>query len=810
MGVVWLAQQSEPVKRRLALKIIKLGLDTKEVLARFESERQALAVMDHPSIARVYDGGITPAGRPFFVMELVQGVPITDFCDTNKLDTRSRIRLFIRLCSAVQHAHQKGVIHRDLKPSNILVSDRDGSPEPRIIDFGVSKAVSYDLTDRTLVTRMGQLVGTPEYMSPEQAEMSGLDVDTRTDIYSLGIVLYELLVGVRPLDLSHKSDFALVHAIRETDIAAPSARLTTLGDTGETVARYRGTTPEALRREMKGDLDWIVLKATEKDRSRRYETANGLAMDLERYLGREPVMARPPSTSYKLHRFVQRNRVGVLAGGIAALALLVGSVTAAVGLVRARAAEAEARAAERLATEEASATREVSDFLVSLFEVNTPSEARGNSITAREILDRGSARIEAELTDQPAVKARLMSTLGAVYGSLALSEPAEEMLRGAVSLMESDPSTPPARLAQELVRLGSTTAFRGNGLEGDSLIGRALGLLDPPQEYPAEIRSALHALASVRMRVLGELASADTLLQRALRIAEDRWGPDSREAATTLSHLAFLHDDDPSYAEPLQRRILAIRQAEFGWDHPATASVAHDLALTLSSMGPEAMAEALELMGRVLSFSEGYYGTDHPRVADVLSDQGLLYLEEARFPDAVAVLSRSTDIRLRALGEEDPGTGYDQHLLARALLGVGEVEQSEQVVLAAMRKLESGFGRGHSWTAQALTTLAAARAARGDPDQAELMLREAVDSQKRNWGANHRLVHRPTLILAGVLAGSGQPTRADSAYAAAMVICDTMEHGERCFERTASAWIPLLQSLGRSVQADSLRGRLES
>ena len=466
MGVVWLAQQSEPVKRRVALKIIKLGLDTKEVLARFESERQALAVMDHPSIARVYDGGITPAGRPFFVMELVQGVPITDFCDTYKLDNRSRIRLFIRLCGAVQHAHQKGVIHRDLKPSNILVSDRDGTPEPRIIDFGVSKAVSHDLTDRTLVTRMGQLVGTPEYMSPEQAEMSGLDVDTRTDIYSLGIVLYELLVGVRPLELSHKSDFALVHAIRETDIAAPSARLTTLGDTGETVARYRGTTPEALRREMKGDLDWIVLKATEKDRSRRYETANGLAMDLERYLGREPVMARPPSTSYKLRKFVQRNRAAVLAGGIAALALLVGSVTAAVGLVRARAAEAEARTAERLAAEEASATREVSDFLVSLFEVNTPSEARGNSITAREILDRGAARIEAELTDQPAVKARLMSTLGAVYGSLALSEPAEEMLRGAVSLMESDPSTPPARLAQELVRLGSTTAFRGNGLEG--------------------------------------------------------------------------------------------------------------------------------------------------------------------------------------------------------------------------------------------------------------------------------------------------------------------------------------------------------
>src|SRR5262249_53340771 len=326
-GVVYMAEQQEPVRRRVALKVIKLGMDTKQVIARFEAERQALALMEHPNIAQVYDAGATDTGRPYFVMELVKGVPITRYCDENCLSTEQRLRLFVQVCQAIQHAHQKGIIHRDIKPTNILVTDHDGVPVPKIIDFGIAKATTdQQLTDKTLFTAFEQFIGTPAYMSPEQARLSGLDIDTRTDIYALGVLLYELLTGKTPLDQKELLAAGLDEmrrTIREKEPIRPSTRLSTMLE-GEltTTARHRRTEVPRLMHQVRGALDWIVMKALEKDRARRYETANGLANDVQRYLADEPVVARPPSKLYRFQKLARRNRLAFGAAGAVAAALI--------------------------------------------------------------------------------------------------------------------------------------------------------------------------------------------------------------------------------------------------------------------------------------------------------------------------------------------------------------------------------------------------------------------------------------------------------------------------------------------------------
>jgi serine/threonine protein kinase len=348
-GVVWMAEQEQPVRRRVALKIIKLGMDTKEVIARFEQEQQALAMMDHPNIAKVFDAGATPFGRPYFVMELVRGIKITDYCDQASLPTADRLQLFITVCQAVQHAHQKGIIHRDLKPSNILVTLRDGVPVPKVIDFGVAKALQGRLTDRTLFTQLEQMIGTPLYMSPEQAELSGLDIDTRSDIYSLGVLLYELLTGRTPVDSEtlHRAGLDEIRRIiREEEPPRPSMALQTMAAVTRTVvAGRRHVEPPRLVGLLRGDLDWIVMKALEKDRARRYDTATALGEDLRRHLVFEPVTARPPSRLYSFRRMARRNKVAFAAGTVIGLALLVGAVVSTWQEARARRGEDRANAA---------------------------------------------------------------------------------------------------------------------------------------------------------------------------------------------------------------------------------------------------------------------------------------------------------------------------------------------------------------------------------------------------------------------------------------------------------------------------------
>jgi serine/threonine protein kinase len=401
MGTVWMAEQTEPIQRRVAVKVVKEGMDSKQVLARFEAERQALALMEHPNIAKVLDAGRTPSGRPYFVMELVKGQPITKYCDEKRLGARQRLELFGDVCRAVQHAHQKGIIHRDLKPSNVLVAPFDGKPVVKVIDFGVAKANGQRLTDKTLFTGFGALVGTPEYMSPEQAEVNNQDIDTRSDIYSLGVLLYELLTGSTPVARQRIKEAALLEVlrvIREEEPPRPSTRLSESKDSLPSISAQRQTEPAKLTKLVRGELDWIVLKALEKDRNRRYETANGFAMDVQRYLADEPVQACPPSAWYRFRKFARRNKAAFTAAALVLMALILGTAVSTWQAIRATTAEglAEDRLeSERLARASEKAARDAE------------RQTRGALDKAREEKEKQQTRINREITEALLEAARL-------------------------------------------------------------------------------------------------------------------------------------------------------------------------------------------------------------------------------------------------------------------------------------------------------------------------------------------------------------------------------------------------------------------
>jgi eukaryotic-like serine/threonine-protein kinase len=643
MGVVYLAEQMQPLRRRVALKVLKRGMDTRQIVARFDSERQALAVMDHPHIARVLDSGVTPDGRPFFVMELVQGVPITQYADTHRLTTDERLRLFIDVCRAVQHAHHKGVIHRDLKPSNVLVAMGDGVPTVKVIDFGIAKAIGMSLTERTLVTHIGQMIGTPEYMSPEQAEMSGLDVDTRTDIYSLGVMLYELVVGVLPFELRSKPDYAIPQTLRERDVPRPSTRLTTLGEALETVARHRRTTPDLLRRELRGDLDWIILRAMEKDRTRRYETATELALDLERHLADEPVIARPPSTSYRLGKFVRRNRAPVGAALVAVFALLAGAAAATAGFV-------QARAEQRRAEASAATAQQVSDFLVDIFRVSNPDEARGDAITAREVLDRGADRIRGDLAGQPTVQARLMRVIGTVYQQLGLYDEAAPLLEEAVAIAERAPDPIEAQLPESLRQLGILYGLQRNTQQSDATLRRALALYREHHDTAsADLARILNSLGAANVH-LGRFDDATGFLRAAVTVQEHTLGPEHAELAGPLSNLGvvYLNRLQLDSAHHYLSRAASIRERTFGADSPQFAETLSNLGATYQMTNRYEEAEAAYT--RVFAIWRSTLGEEHPRMGPILNNLGEIHAARGRPDQAEEFLLRSLDLKERTHG----------------------------------------------------------------------------------------------------------------------------------------------------------------
>jgi len=672
MGQVWLAEQTEPVRRHVALKVIKLGMDSAQVIGRFEAERQALALMDHPAIATVFDGGTTPQGRPYFAMEYVKGEPITQYCDRHRLSTADRLDLFIQVCDGVQHAHQKGIIHRDLKPSNVLVSIQGDRPVAKIIDFGVAKATSHSLTDRSLFTELGVLIGTPEYMSPEQAEMGSLDVDTRTDIYALGVLLYEMLVGALPFDrgeLRVAGIAEIQRIIREKEPPRPSTRVSQLGPASIEMATNRRTEPRRLIGDLRGDLDWITMRALEKDRTRRYQTANALAADVRRHLGNEPVLARPPSAGYRAYKFVRRHRGGVAAASAVALALVAGLVAASLGWIR-------AREAERVATREAATAKAVSDFMVRLFEVADPNEARSRTLTAQEMLARGVKGIDRALREQPEVQARIMTTLGNVYTSMGLYQDAEPL---AVKALETS----------------------------RALLGR---------EHPDTLKAA-HALANLYW-YQNRLKEAEALYSEVIASRRRVLGPEARDTLKAQWDLSGLYSLQKRFDE-MERLSLETFEAQrrlFGEDDPDTLATMHNLATLYYQR--QRYAESARLNETVLEAKRRSQGDDHPEVLFTMHNLATSYHKMGRYQDAERLYLDVIRLKERVLGEAHWTTAQSVVMLGTLKLELKQYEEAEALLSRAYATQVAGLGKSHPRTLEPARRLAELYEAWGKPTKA--------------------------------------------------------------------------------------------
>jgi serine/threonine protein kinase/tetratricopeptide (TPR) repeat protein len=814
MGIVYLAEQTEPVRRRVALKVIKLGMDTKQVVARFEAERQALAMMDHPNIAKVLDAGATPDGRPYFVMEHVHGIPITDYCDRHELKMPERLELFTQICEAVQHAHQKGVIHRDLKPSNVLVEVVGDHPVPKVIDFGVAKATAHRLTERTVYTEQGQLIGTPEYMSPEQAEMTRLNVDTRTDIYSLGVLLYELLVGALPLEpetLRRASYAEIQRILREVDPPRPSTRLSSLGAATDTVAKRRRTDRSSLLGQLRGDLDWITMKALEKDRTRRYASASELAADVRRFLNDEPILARPPSPAYRMRKYVKRHRVGVGFAATIGLAVAIGFILLTVQNAKIAAARDEAELV----------TATLEEMLASV----DPTKS-GRDVTVKEMLDETAKTLGERFQKQPLVEARLRSTVGRTYYELGEYGSAAEHLERAVGIRRETLGEEDLGTLATMDDLARAYMKHGRAAEGELIAREALEIDRRVfgEEHQQTLR-AMHTLGlsyawqdrqegvdqagsrgsrapktaalyreclEISRRVLGEehpqtlevmlnlgnvcrrlgrYDEAITLLRESSEACRRALGDEHPQTLRSLVMLAATYKKQGHLeeAQALFRETLESRRRVLGEQHHETSETMYFLANTYMDLGRYVEAERVLREG--LQFQRRDLGEEHPRTLECMHRLGYMLWEQGRLEEAEAILREALEIRRRVLGEEHPGTLNSMNSLALVYMRQGRYEQAEPLLRETLETMRRVNGNDHLETNLAMGNLAFTCGELGKDSEAEALWHEMLEITRRTLGEEHPETLGSVFQLAFLFLRQGRYDEAEAVNRRALENC---------------------------------------
>jgi serine/threonine protein kinase len=779
MGTVYEAEQVVSVRRRVALKVIKLGMDTQEIVRRFETERQALALMNHPGIARFYDVGTTDDGRPFFVMEFVPGVSLTEFCDKRRLGVRERLRLIVALCDAVQHAHQKGVVHRDLKPSNVLVDADSAVPLPKVIDFGIAKALGAAVTDPTLVTSAGFAIGTPAYMSPEQATLGTVDVDTRSDVYSIAALLYELMVGEPPFRAITRrpSDYYdALRQIREQQPLRPSTHFSTLSDAERTaLAQCRSATLRELGGQLR-EIDWVVLKGLAKDRAQRYATPNELAEDLKRFLAGEPVLARPPSAWYRTRKFVGRHRFGVAAVATICVLVLALAVTMTVQSLR---LERALRTAER----ERLRAESVSGFLVDLLQLPDPYVANGESLTVRQALDQGAAKIGAKLVSEPQVKATLLQTMGFVYRQLGLYQPSQSLLDQALALRRAT-GNDPRGLGDTLTALGELKHDLGEYPAAKQYYLSGLDALRGAFGDDADVASTLNDLVELYSDT-GEYAEAEKVGREALRMRRAVLGAAHRDVAISMQNLGRVYQLTGRYADAdmLYGEALGVLR-RLGPDESPDIAVLlnhHGILLRITGDLPRAesmLREALDIYRRTLPPKHSY-------IASTLTNLGGVLSLEGRYDDAEHVVIEANDIWRDAVGEKSTLFLSGRYTLALALLGQGRYQETVELmgqVTALDRELNPGENRNLAADEE---VLGIAQRELGHLSEAESLHRSALALRRAALGNEHADVGVSLTQLGLTLLARRRYSEADAAITESLQLL-TRTMGERQ-QRTLAA-----------------------